>query len=364
LCFKTAVLSKISGKDIMARYRYKPYRKKRIRKGNKRFFILAVAVIIAIFFILNKCRNNDEEVPFIPEDIDQKVETVETIEAPEPLPQPEPEPEPEPSGTASPIKPAPPVDGTNPQARTLIEEALGDITAGQIISARDKLIQAMPMKLSSRMLTTVKAQLAELSKRWLFSRDPYAGDSLTAVYEVQSGDQLRNIAKKHKVPYELLMKINGIKDARKLRAGNKIKVINGPFHAIIYRSTFTMDLYLGNKTYIKTYRIGLGLPGKDTPTGKWRVKIDEKLVDPVWYPSEGGIIQSGDPKNPLGSRWIGLKGIEGEAKGQPKYGVHGTKDPDSIGKRSSRGCIRLHNGEVKEFYDLMMPGISEIRVVD
>ena len=349
----------------MARYRYKPYRKKRIRTGNKRFFILAIVVIIAIFFILNKCRNSDEDIPFIPEDIEPKVET---IEAPEPLPlpkpDPEPEPEPEPSETESPIKTAPPVDGTDSQARTLIEEALSDITAGQIISARDKLIRAMPMNLSSSMLTTVKAQLAGLSDRWLFSRDPYAGDSLTAVYEVQSGDLLSTIAKKHNVPYEILMKINGIKDARKLRAGGKIKVINGPFHAIVYRSTFTMDLYLGNKTYIKTYRVGLGQPGKDTPTGKWRVKRDGKLIEPPWPNPEGGLIYPGNPEYPLGSRWIGMDGIDGQAKGRIGFGVHGTKDPDSIGKRSSLGCIRLYNGEVKEFYDLIMPGISEIRVVD
>lgn len=345
----------------MARYRYKPYRKKRIRTGNKRFFILAIAVIIAIFFILNKCRNSDEEVPFIPGDIESEVEN---IEAPEPLPLPEPDPEPEPSETGSQIKTTQPVDSTDPQARALIEEALGDVTAGQIISARDKLIQAMPMKLSSSMLTTVKAQLAELSKRWLFSRDPYAGDSLTAVYEVQSGDQLRNIAKKHNVPYELLMKINGIKDARKLRAGNKIKVINGPFHAIVYRSTFTMDLYLGSKTYVKTYRIGLGQPGKDTPTGKWRVKRDGKLIEPPWPKPGGGLVHPGNPEYPLGSRWIGMDGIDGQAKGRIGFGIHGTKEPDSIGKRSSLGCIRLHNGEVKEFYDLIMPGVSEIRVVD
>ena len=345
----------------MARYRYKPYRKTGVRTGNKRFFVLAIAVIIAIFFILNKCRDSGEEVPFIPEDIGPEVEKTKT---PEPLPLPKPKPEPEPLETEPPIKTTPPVDSTDPQARTLIEEAVGDIAAGQIISARDKLVQAMPMKLSSRMLTTVKAQLAELSKRWLFSRDPYAGDSLTGVYEVQSGDLLSTIAKKHNIPYEILMKINGIKDARKLRAGDKIKVINGPFHAIVYRSTFTMDLYLGSKTYVKTYRIGLGQPGKDTPTGKWRVKRDGKLMEPPWPKPGGGLVYPGNPEYPLGSRWIGTDGIDGQAKGRTGFGIHGTKDTDTIGKRSSLGCIRLHNGEVKEFYDLMMPGISEIRVVD
>jgi LysM repeat protein len=352
----------------MARYRYKSYSKMKARRGNRRFFILAIVVIIVLIVVLKNCRNSEDEI-FIPDDIKPVVDTVDTAPEPLPLPKPKPKPLPKPAESSPspevlPVEPTPPSDGTDPKARALIEEAISDITAGQVISARDKLIQAMPMNLSFRMLTTVKAQLAELSKRWLFSRDPYAGDTLTAIYEVQPGDLLSTIAKRHKVPYEVLMTINGIADARKLRAGDKIKVINGPFHAIVYRSTFTMDLYLGSKTYVKTYRVGLGQPGKDTPTGKWRVKTDGKLIEPPWPRPEGGLVHPGDPEYPLGSRWIGVDGIDGQAKGRTGFGVHGTKDPDTIGKRSSLGCVRLYNGEVIELYNLMMPGISEIRVVD
>ena len=353
----------------MARYRYKPYSKMKARRGNRRFFILAIVVIIVIFVILNKCRRSEDEI-FIPDDIKPVVDMVDTAPEPLPLPKPKPlplplpKPEPSPSPEVLPVEPTPPSDGTDPKARALIEEAISDITAGQVISARDKLIQAMPMNLSSRMLTTVKAQLAELSKRWLFSRDPYAGDTLTAIYEVQLGDLLSTIAKRHKVPYEVLMTINGIKDARKLRAGDKIKVINGPFHAIVYRSTFTMDLYLGSKTYVKSYRVGLGQPGKDTPTGKWRVKTDGKLIEPPWPKPEGGLVLPGDPEYPLGSRWIGLVGIEGEAKDRTGFGLHGTKEPETIGTRSSQGCIRLYNGEAIEVYNLLTAGLSEVRVVE
>jgi len=354
----------------MARYRYKPNGKKKLRRGNRRFFILAIVVIIAITIILKKCRRSEDEI-FIPDDIKPTVKKVD-VPTPKPLPKPKPKPLPMPNTllkpeTAKPVssaKPTQPSDGSDPKARLLIEEAIGDTMAGQIISARDKFVQAMHMKLGPKMLITVKAQLAELSKRWLFSSDPYSGDTLTSVYEVQPGDLLSTIAYKHNVPYEILMAINGITDAKKLRYGDKIKVINGPFHAIVYRSTFTMDLYLGSKTYIKTYHVGLGQPGKDTPTGKWRVKIDGKLIEPPWPRPEGGLVYAGDPEYPLGSRWIGVDGIAGNAKGRTGFGVHGTKDPESIGKRSSLGCIRLHNGHVKEFYSLVMPGVSEIRIVD
>lgn len=41
------------------------------------------------------------------------------------------------------------------------------------------------------------------------------------------------------------------------------------------------------------------------------------------------------PNNPVGRVWIGLNG-EG-------YGIHGTPDPEKVGKTASHGCIRLTN---------------------
>ena len=354
----------------MARYRYKPYQGRRGRNKNRAFFILALIVIVIMIFTLSKCRNGDEE-PIAPKDIEDAA-AVEMIEetGPEPLPEPEPEPEPlpKPEETVEPEDKGGQgelSDSTDSRARALIDEALGDITAGQIIAARDKLVQALPMKLGGKMLAMVKAQLTELSKKWLFSKVTYQGDTLTGIYEVQRGDLLSNVARRYKVPYESLMMINGIKDARRLRAGDKIKIINGPFHAIVYRSTFTMDLYLGSKTYVKTYKVGLGKAGKETPTGKWRVKVDGKLIKPDWTdPETGRRYIADDPDYPLGSCWISLEGLEGNAKGRTGFAIHGTKDPQTIGTRSSLGCIRLHNGQATEVFNLLATGLSEVRVVD
>ncbi len=57
-------------------------------------------------------------------------------------------------------------------------------------------------------------------------------------------------------------------------------------------------------------------------------------------------------------------GLEGNAKDRTGFGIHGTKDPDQIGKADSRGCIRMYNGEVKLVYDLLVEGISTVRVVE
>ena len=41
------------------------------------------------------------------------------------------------------------------------------------------------------------------------------------------------------------------------------------------------------------------------------------------------------------------------------YGIHGTIDPNSIGKAESRGCIRLRDQEIVEVYDFLVKG-SEV----
>ena len=74
------------------------------------------------------------------------------------------------------------------------------------------------------------------------------------------------------------------------------------------------------------------------------------------------MIPGGDPKNPLGHFWLGLEGLEGQALGAQSYGIHGTIDPDSIGKQSSMGCIRLHNEDALMVYDLMVEGKSMVMV--
>jgi len=236
--------------------------------------------------------------------------------------------------------------------------------AGKIIQARELLNDTLNEQLSSSLRTSVKSRLRQLADKWLFSREVYPDDKLTVLYEVQKGDHLERIAKEHKVPYELLMQINGIARPELLQAGQRIKVIQGPFNAVVYKSNFTMDLYLQTK-YIKTYRVGLGRAQYETPSGRWRVESDGKLIKPTWTdPDTGRTYVGDDPDYPLGSRWIALEGLEGAATGRTGFAIHGTKDPESIGTRSSRGCIRLYNGDVVEVYNLLYNGISEVLIMD
>ena len=55
------------------------------------------------------------------------------------------------------------------------------------------------------------------------------------------------------------------------------------------------------------------------------------------------------PNSPVGPVWMALS--------KPHYGIHGTKDPDSIGYASSHGCIRLCNWDAVEVEHRVSEGI-------
>jgi LysM repeat protein len=259
-----------------------------------------------------------------------------------------------------------PTSEPNPQAAKLITEAMAllDAKPARIIDARDRLNETLPMPMSRQQRNIVKKQLSELADKWLFSRVIFPQDRLCSVYKVKAGDQLRTIGKLHKVPHEILLQINKITRPEALQAGETIKVINGPFHTRIYRSTFTMDLYLQN-TFVRSFPVGLGRESMETPTGLWSVKPAGKLITPTWTdPITGKTYEAEDPDYPLGSRWIGLKGIKGEAKGRTGFAIHGTKVPEEIGTTSSQGCIRLHNGDAILLYNLLVPSYSRVEIVE
>lgn len=254
----------------------------------------------------------------------------------------------------------------NPQTTDLIDEAMTILNNNpdRIIEARQILNDALQMTTNKKQQNTIKRKLAELSDKWLFSRTIFPQDKLCGTYKVEPGEQLRNIGRLFNVPYEALMEINKISDPSKLQAGQVIKIVHGPFHVIVDRSDFILDLYLQD-TYVKSFEVGLGKEDMETPTGLWVVQQGGKLIKPRWTdPLSGRTYEPDDPDYPLGSRWIALDGLDGDALGRQGFAIHGTKDPNSIGTRSSQGCIRLHNGNVILVYKLLEEGVSKVRVIN
>ncbi|WP_010585685.1 L,D-transpeptidase family protein [Schlesneria paludicola] len=165
-------------------------------------------------------------------------------------------------------------------------------------------------------------------------------------YEVEPGNQLRVIAKKYQLSAEYLAKLNRV-DPRRIQIGQKLKVMKGPFGAVVDLKEFALTVHLQGY-YVKRYEVGIG-KDSSSPLGKFAVL--DKMENPQYTDSRTGkVIEGNDPQNPLGKRWISLGN---------SYGIHGTIDPDSIGKAESRGCIRMRDRDIIEVYDFLVKG-SEV----
>ena len=68
------------------------------------------------------------------------------------------------------------------------------------------------------------------------------------------------------------------------------------------------------------------------------------------------MIPFGDPRNPLGTRWIGWF----EDGLRTSYGFHGTQEPESVGNASSDGCVRFHNADVEVLFEILPEGASVV----
>ena len=164
-------------------------------------------------------------------------------------------------------------------------------------------------------------------------------------YVIQSGDYLQRIAPKYRISWQYLSNLNGI-NPRRIRAGQKLKVIKGPFAVFVDLSDFELTVHC-HGFYVKRYDIGIGKDGA-SPVGRFSVL--NKVEKPQWTDPNGRVVSGTDPTNPLGSHWIDI----GEG-----FGIHGTIDPDSIGKAESRGCVRMKNSDVQEVYNFLING-SEV----
>jgi LysM repeat protein len=257
--------------------------------------------------------------------------------------------------------PPPPEAEQQKRLETLIEAGRQALAANDPLTARARWSEALKLGPPGAVAANLRSELTRVGAQTILSNTVLKGDPLTELYVVKAGDTLGRIAKGQHITAELLQRINNLSDKHTIRIGQTLKIVHGPFHAVVRKSTYSLDVYCQD-AYVHSFPVALGADDS-TPTGLW--KVSGKLVNPTWYPPRGGdIVLADDPKNPLGERWIGLAGIDGQAVGQPKYGIHGTIEPDSIGKSVSLGCIRMRNEDVELLYDLLVEELSQVRVED
>ncbi|RXT35560.1 L,D-transpeptidase [Bradyrhizobium betae] len=106
-------------------------------------------------------------------------------------------------------------------------------------------------------------------------------------------------------------------------------------------------------------RYGIGV-GREGFTWSGEQTVARKAEWPDWHPPVEMIgrqpylprFMAGGPGNPLGARAMYL--------GETEYRIHGTNNPDTIGKKVSSGCIRLTNDDVSDLYERVKVGAKVI----
>lgn len=192
----------------------------------------------------------------------------------------------------------------------------------------------------------------------------------TNVHIVKQGESLLDIGHHYDIGVLELRKANPGLNNRRLKAGVHLKIPSryqlpsGPRNGIVLNlAEMRVYYYHPDSNEISTYPVGVGKQGWSTPIGT--STIVRKVPNPTWTPPPS-IVREAErrgkhlrpigpgPKNPLGHYAMYL--------GFPRILMHGTTAPSSIGLRSSHGCIRMFNKDIKELFHHVPVG-TQVRIV-
>ncbi|MGE5271747.1 MAG: L,D-transpeptidase family protein [Thiohalocapsa sp.] len=125
---------------------------------------------------------------------------------------------------------------------------------------------------------------------------------------------------------------------------------------VVDKRTQTVAVYGADNRLLAFYPATVGSTEKRAPSGTFQVRDVVRNPDYTYNPTYAFKGQHATqpvkvppgPNNPVGLVWIGLN-----AKG---YGIHGTPDPDKVGKTQSHGCVRLTNWDALALARLVKKG--------
>ena len=117
-----------------------------------------------------------------------------------------------------------------------------------------------------------------------------------------------------------------------------------------------LSVFEGGKL-IAAYPVTIGSERTESPVGDWKVRgvakmpnfrYDKAMLNKGERSGDFHLLPPG-PNNPVGVIWIQLskKGI----------GLHGTSDPDAIGRSASHGCVRLANWDIVRLAGKVKAGV-------
>lgn len=180
---------------------------------------------------------------------------------------------------------------------------------------------------------------------------------VTGRYKINGEETLHEVARRFELGYNAIVDANPGVDPWLPGTGTEVVIPSrwilpdGERQGIVINLAELRLYYyteVQNRKFVKTYAVGIGQEGFDTPTGKYR--IIGKKKDPPWTvpssirkerPEMPAVVGPGK-NNPLGGYAIRLS--------DPVYLIHGTNEPFGVGRRVSHGCIRLYPEDIEELF--------------
>lgn len=189
------------------------------------------------------------------------------------------------------------------------------------------------------------------------------------------GSLLEFVAERYHAAEDFLSKINPGMNLEQLKVGDAINVPNvRPFEIEKLAEKFVPNnpafanrqIFIDTRERFLEVREGDKLvaefpitPGSKTlpaPLGEWKIL---GMATMPWFRHDEGVLNHGvrtndfynippGPNNPVGVLWMGLN--------KPGIGIHGTNNPETIGRAGSHGCIRTANWDAARLKDLVSPG--------
>ena len=125
---------------------------------------------------------------------------------------------------------------------------------------------------------------------------------------------------------------------------------------VVSKSKDEVSAFGADGKLLAVYPATVGSTERPSPHGLHKVVgVSENpnyVYDPAklhWGPrSHGKLTIKPGPKGPVGVVWIALNA--------PSYGIHGSPDPNLIGKTASHGCVRLTNWDARALASGVKPG--------
>jgi len=173
------------------------------------------------------------------------------------------------------------------------------------------------------------------------------------------------IAEKFHCSTGLLARLNPGRDLGRLQAGDSVKVpAVGECPTAPRGEQVEIDLSQKvvrvldrERRLVGLFHCSIAKDRERLPSGETSVVVITEnptyTFDPKMWPEVKGVdrkllIPPG-PRNPVGRCWIGL--------GLPGYGIHGSPNPEMIGKTGSHGCFRLTNWDSLRLGSMIRVGI-------